>query len=94
MEIDTKSSEAVAVYEPEGGEPDLRAGMLRAAGVPARYVSGYLHPSSSAVIGETVVGQSHAWAEWWLGRWTAFPPAALPPGGRRASCSCGGPWAS
>jgi transglutaminase-like putative cysteine protease len=50
----------------------LVVGLLRAIRVPARYVSGYLHPSSNAVIGETVVGQSHAWAEWWVGRWMAF----------------------
>jgi transglutaminase-like putative cysteine protease len=52
----------------------LTAGLLRAMGIPARYVSGYLHPRSSAAIGETVTGQSHAWVEWWVGRWTAFDP--------------------
>jgi transglutaminase-like putative cysteine protease len=50
----------------------LVVGLLRAVGVPARYVSGYLHPSANAAIGEAVVGQSHAWAEWWVGRWNAF----------------------
>jgi transglutaminase-like putative cysteine protease len=61
----------------------LTAGLLRAMGIPARYVSGYLHPSSSAAIGETVVGQSHAWVEWWVGRWTAFDPTNGVPVGER-----------
>jgi transglutaminase-like putative cysteine protease len=49
-------------------------GALRALGVPARYVSGYLHPDPAAPLGQTVVGQSHAWLEWWAGGWTAFDP--------------------
>jgi transglutaminase-like putative cysteine protease len=52
----------------------LAVGMLRTMGLPARYVSGYLHPKPSAGIGESVVGQSHAWVEWWVGRWTAYDP--------------------
>ncbi|SBW22417.1 putative protein ML0607 [Candidatus Protofrankia californiensis] len=48
--------------------------LLRAAGLPARYVSGYLHPSADAAVGETVVGQSHAWVEGWLGDWWGFDP--------------------
>ncbi|GIF50207.1 transglutaminase-like putative cysteine protease [Asanoa ferruginea] len=52
----------------------LTAGLLRAMGVPARYVSGYLHPTADAPIDEPVVGQSHAWVEWWAGRWTGFDP--------------------
>ena len=51
----------------------LSVGALRSAGIPARYVSGYLHPVADAV-GQTVVGQSHAWVEWWAGRWHAFDP--------------------
>lgn len=47
---------------------------LRACGMPARYVSGYLHPKASAAIGETVVGQSHAWVEAWLGDWVPVDP--------------------
>ncbi|MEO0026704.1 MAG: hypothetical protein RL716_35 [Actinomycetota bacterium] len=49
-------------------------GALRAVGIPARYVSGYLHPSISPVIGEKVIGESHAWVEWWAGSWFAFDP--------------------
>jgi transglutaminase-like putative cysteine protease len=52
----------------------LTVGLLRAMGLPARYVSGYLHPRPSAGIGESITGQSHAWVEWWVGRWTAYDP--------------------
>ena len=47
----------------------LSAGLLRRFGIPARYVSGYVHPKRNAVIGQTVKGQSHAWVEWWDGDW-------------------------
>jgi transglutaminase-like putative cysteine protease len=49
-------------------------GALRAAGVPARYVSGYLHPRRDPQVGDTVVGESHAWVEWWDGEWVGFDP--------------------
>ncbi|WP_432831229.1 transglutaminase family protein [Dactylosporangium sp. CA-092794] len=52
----------------------LTVGLLRAKGIPARYVSGYLHPKMEAEVGETVAGQSHAWVEWWCGEWTGFDP--------------------
>lgn len=48
--------------------------MLRSVGLPARYVSGYLHPKPDAAIGETVTGESHAWVEVWLGEWWAYDP--------------------
>jgi transglutaminase-like putative cysteine protease len=48
--------------------------VLRAAGVPARYASGYLHPHAEARVGEIVVGQSHAWLEAWIGDWYPFDP--------------------
>ncbi len=48
--------------------------MLRAVGIPARYVSGYLHTKSDASIGETVRGESHAWIEAWTGGWWGFDP--------------------
>jgi transglutaminase-like putative cysteine protease len=38
----------------------LAVGLLRGLGMPARYVSGYLHPDPAAGIGDTVAGQSHA----------------------------------
>ena len=52
----------------------LSIALLRAAGVPARYVSGYLHTDKEARPGDTVSGESHAWVEAWLGDWWAFDP--------------------
>jgi len=52
----------------------ITLGALRAAGIPARYVSGYLHPHLAPKIGEKVVGESHAWVEWWAGAWYAYDP--------------------
>jgi transglutaminase-like putative cysteine protease len=58
-------------------------GALRAARVPARYVSGYLHPQRDPRVGDTVVGESHAWIEWWDGEWVAFDPTNdIEPGDR------------
>lgn len=58
-------------------------GALRAVGIPARYASGYLHPSSDAGIGEPVAGESHAWVEWFTGEWNGFDPTnSLPIGGK------------
>ena len=50
--------------------------MLRGLGVPARYVSGYLHPSPDAAIGETGAGQSHAWIEYFAGEWVGMDPTS------------------
>jgi transglutaminase-like putative cysteine protease len=47
--------------------------LLRALGIPSRYVSGYLHDEEEAP-GRTVVGESHAWVETWAGAWGAFDP--------------------
>jgi transglutaminase-like putative cysteine protease len=53
-------------------------GALRSVGIPARYVSGYLHPKPHAEIGETVVGESHAWVEWFCGgAWRGYDPTNL-----------------
>jgi transglutaminase-like putative cysteine protease len=45
---------------------------VRTAGVPCRYVSGYIYEGA----GEPVVGASHAWAEAWVPDrgWTAYDP--------------------
>lgn len=59
----------------------LAIGALRCSGIPARYVSGYIHPRSSADIGETVAGQSHAWLEWWDGEWRSWDPTNHKPAG-------------
>ncbi|AXH34207.1 transglutaminase family protein [Humibacter sp. BT305] len=55
----------------------IALGALRSVGIPARYVSGYLHPKPDAAIGETVVGESHAWVEWFCGDWRGFDPTNL-----------------
>ena len=48
--------------------------LLRGMGIPARYVSGYLHPHRDAKLGETVDGQSHAWIQAWTGQWWHYDP--------------------
>jgi len=52
----------------------LCIGALRTLGIPARYVSGYLHPKLEAGIGEKVKGDSHAWLEFWAGEWIGYDP--------------------
>jgi len=52
----------------------LCIGALRTIGIPARYVSGYLHPNERAAIGEKVRGDSHAWLEFWAGEWIGYDP--------------------
>jgi transglutaminase-like putative cysteine protease len=53
--------------------------LLRAAGLPARYVSGYLHPDPEAEPRQTAVGESHAWVEYWAGEWQACDPTSGAP---------------
>ncbi len=48
--------------------------LLRTMGIPCRYVSGYLHPKRDAAVGDTVVGESHAWIEAWTGAWWGYDP--------------------
>src|SRR5690349_17945510 len=48
--------------------------LLRSMGIPAHYVSGYLHPKRDAVVGDTVDGRSHAWIEAWTGGWWSYDP--------------------
>jgi transglutaminase-like putative cysteine protease len=52
----------------------LVVGALRSVGIPARYVSGYLHPKPVADVGETVRGESHAWVEWFVGGFVGHDP--------------------
>jgi transglutaminase-like putative cysteine protease len=61
----------------------LTVALMRSAGLPARYVSGYLHPDPKAEPGRTAVGQSHAWVEYWAGEWTPLDPTSLAPVGER-----------
>lgn len=56
---------------------------LRALGIPARYVSGYLYPGIDAQLGVPVEGESHAWLEAWVGDWVAFDPTNGLPVGER-----------
>ncbi len=48
-------------------------GALRSIGLPARYVSGYLHPGG-AEANTKVTGESHSWVEWWCGSWVSYDP--------------------
>ncbi|MGP4013175.1 transglutaminase family protein [Streptomyces sp. 4N124] len=48
--------------------------LLRAIGLPTRYVSGYLHPEREAELHRPVAGQSHAWIEYWAGDWSGYDP--------------------
>ena len=48
--------------------------VLRGMGIPARYVSGYLHPNRKATVGDTIDGQSHAWVQAWTGGWWNYDP--------------------
>ncbi|MFZ1179288.1 MAG: transglutaminase family protein [Mycobacterium sp.] len=46
--------------------------VLRSMGIPAHYVSGYLHPKRNAIVGDTVDGRSHAWIQAWTGGWWSY----------------------
>jgi transglutaminase-like putative cysteine protease len=61
----------------------LAAGALRSVGIPVRYVSGYLYPNSEGAVGEALVGQSHAWIEWWTGEWHGYDPTNRVPAGEQ-----------
>jgi transglutaminase-like putative cysteine protease len=52
----------------------LALALTKSVGLPSRYVSGYFHPESDAIIGEEIVGESHAWVEVWTGSWWAYDP--------------------
>lgn len=59
----------------------LVIGALRSQGVPARYVSGYSLPERDQEIGVPYRGESHAWVQYWDGRWVGMDPASnAPPG--------------
>lgn len=71
------SSGLDALHEGKGVCQDfvhLSLMLLRGMGIPARYVSGYLHPKKNAVIGDTVDGRSHAWIQAWTGGWWNYDP--------------------
>jgi transglutaminase-like putative cysteine protease len=52
----------------------LVVGALRHVGLPAQYVSGYVHPSTTPEIGVVTGAESHAWVACWLGEWVEFDP--------------------
>lgn len=53
--------------------------LLRSMGIPGWYVSGYLHPLPDAAVGDTVVGESHAWVAAWVGDVVPVDPTSLTP---------------
>ncbi|KRB73386.1 hypothetical protein ASE01_21335 [Nocardioides sp. Root190] len=61
----------------------LAIGGLRSLGIPARYISGYVHPVEAPAIGETVAGDSRAWLEWWDEGWQGFDPTTNTAPGER-----------
>jgi transglutaminase-like putative cysteine protease len=74
---DVRSTAATAWQQRAGVCQDLAhlvVGGLRTIGIPARYVSGYLHPETDPAVGTTSVGFSHAWVEWWDDGWRALDP--------------------
>ena len=64
--------------------------LLREAGVPARYVSGYLLPKVDTEVKQTVTGESHAWVEAWTGGWWGYDPTNLIEIGQRHVWVAGG----
>ena len=72
------SSAADALAEGRGVCQDfahVTLGLLRSAGIPSRYVSGYLYPVDEAGAAK-VEGQSHAWIEAWVGDWYPLDPTS------------------
>ena len=57
----------------------LSLALLRAMGIPAWYVSGYLHPADEPEVGEASVGESHAWVAAWTGAVWPLDPTSLAP---------------
>jgi transglutaminase-like putative cysteine protease len=55
----------------------LALAVLRAAGLPARYVSGYLVPGQGTELNQPVAAESHAWVEFWAGDWLPLDPSNL-----------------
>jgi transglutaminase-like putative cysteine protease len=53
--------------------------IVRAMGIPAWYVSGYLHPKKDAAIDEPVVGESHAWVAAFTGNVWPLDPTSMEP---------------
>jgi transglutaminase-like putative cysteine protease len=72
--VHTKASEAWALKQGVCQDyTHITLSLLRSAGIPARYVSGYLYHGTGD-IGASSVGESHSWIEAWVGDWVAFDP--------------------
>lgn len=71
-------SPAVEAFEAGSGVcqdfAHLALTVLHEMGVPARYVSGYLHPDQEAAVGVPREAESHAWIEAWVGQWWPLDP--------------------
>ncbi len=52
----------------------ITLGALRSIGIPARYVSGYVVQKDDPPVGEAMVGESHAWVQFWDGEWVGYDP--------------------
>jgi transglutaminase-like putative cysteine protease len=61
----------------------LALAVLRALGIPARYVSGYFYPKEEGALGAKVMGESHAWVEAWTGDWRGWDPTNRVKAGQR-----------
>ncbi len=85
--VHTTSTEALAAGKGVCQDfTHITLAVLRAMGVPARYVSGYLYPTAAgndATLGATTSGESHAWVEFWAGDWIAADPTSLAEVGER-----------
>lgn len=69
---------------------NLTIGCLRAVGIPACYVSGYLLPAREPELGQPYKGESHAWVCWWDGEWVSMDPTnGVQPGGRHVEVARG-----
>ncbi|MBA3021581.1 transglutaminase family protein [Propionicimonas sp.] len=72
------STRASAVWDRRAGVCQdlvhLGLGALRTVGIPARYVSGYVMPSATPVVGEGQTAESHAWLQYWDGAWVGVDP--------------------
>lgn len=91
----TVQSTAAEVWDARTGVcqdmAQLAIGMLRRAGAPAHYVSGYLMSTGDAEMGQPVTGQSHAWIEAWDRAWLAFDPTnRIVPGRTTSRWATGG----
>ncbi len=54
----------------------LTLGGLRAMGIPARYVSGYVVQRADPEVGEVLIGESHAWLQYFDGEWLGYDPTS------------------